>query len=84
MHGKESSSVICGNWPLSIGRLRPVVLLCGEPHTDDNEILEAVEHDMAMRPDLVLVVGTRLERNGPRSMVTRLCKAVRRSGGVAV
>ncbi len=73
-----------GKRPLSIGRLKPDVLLCGEPHPDDNEIVQAVEHNMAMRPDLVLVVGTRLERDGPRSMVTRLCKAARRSGGVTV
>jgi hercynylcysteine S-oxide lyase len=73
-----------GKRPLSIGRLKPDVLLCGEPHPDDNEIVEAVEHDMAMRPDLVLVIGTRLERDGPRSMVTRICKAARRSGGVIV
>lgn len=73
-----------GKRPLSIGRLKPDVLLCGESHPDDNEIVEAVKRDVAMRPDLVLVAGTKLERDGPRSIVTRLCKAARRSGGVAV
>ena len=37
---------------------------------------------MAMRPDLVLVVGTKLEKDKPRLMVTRLCKAARRGSGV--
>jgi NAD-dependent SIR2 family protein deacetylase len=73
-----------GKRPLSIGRLKPDVLLCGEPHPDDSEIVEAIEHDLAMCPDLVLVVGTKLERHGPRSMATRLCKAARRRGGAAV
>lgn len=73
-----------GKRPLSIGRLNPDVLLCGEPHLDDNEIVNADENGLAMRPDVVLVVGTKLERDGPRSMVTRLCKAARHSGGVAI
>jgi hypothetical protein len=55
--------------------------LCGKPQPDDNEIVDAVENGGAMHPDLVLVVGTKLERDGPRSIVTRLCKAARRSGG---
>jgi hypothetical protein len=38
---------------------------------------------VAMR-DVVLVVGTKLERDGPRSMVTRLCKAARHSGSVVI
>ncbi|PVH70126.1 DHS-like NAD/FAD-binding domain-containing protein, partial [Cadophora sp. DSE1049] len=90
LHGRldqmrcQKCNQVRGLRPLSIGRLKPDVLLCGEPHPDDNEIVEAVEHDMAMRPDLALVVGTRLERDGPRSIVTSLCKAARRSGGVAV
>ena len=73
-----------GKRPLDIGILKPDVVLCGDPHPDDNEIVEAVEHDVAMRPDLVLVVGTKLGRMGPLSLATRLCKAARSSGGVAV
>jgi hypothetical protein len=51
---------------------------------DDNEIVNADGNGLATRSDVVLVVGTRLERDGPRSMVSRLCKAARHSGSVAI
>jgi NAD-dependent SIR2 family protein deacetylase len=75
--GRSRAWSFLGKRSLSTGRLKPDVLLCGEPHPDDNEIVNADEHGLAMRPDVVLVVGTKSERDGPRSMVTRLCKAAK-------
>lgn len=53
-----------GKRSLSIGRLRPDVLLYREPHPDDKDIVEAVKEDLRAPLDLVLVVGTRLRSQG--------------------
>lgn len=46
------------------------MLLYGEPDPYDTEILEAVEDDLELCPDLVLVVGTKLEIPGALSIAT--------------
>jgi len=45
---------------VSICRLRPDVVLHGEPYPDDKEIMEAVEDDLRACPGLVL--GHRVRR----------------------
>lgn len=72
-----------GQRALSIGKLKPNVLLYGNSHLDD-DILDIINQDLATCPDLVLVVGTKLQVPGAREISTRLCKAVRRAGGMAV
>ena len=49
---------------LSLGRLRPDVLLYGEPHPDDTDILQTIQSGLETGPDLVLVVGTTLKVPG--------------------
>jgi NAD-dependent SIR2 family protein deacetylase len=65
---------------LNIGRLRPNVLLYGEPHPDDKEILETSKHDLRICPELVLIVGTKLGIPGARSMAADFCHAARSLG----
>ncbi|THV49266.1 hypothetical protein BGAL_0204g00120 [Botrytis galanthina] len=72
-----------GRRALPIGKLKPDVLLYGKSHPDDN-IFDIIDQDLATCSDLVLVVGTKLRVPGAREIATRLCKAARRVGEVAV
>ncbi|MCJ1360468.1 MAG: hypothetical protein MMC33_010473 [Icmadophila ericetorum] len=72
-----------GKRSLKVGRLRPNVLLYGEPHPDDKEILETAEHDLRICPELVLIVGTKLAIPGARSIAADFCRATRSVGGVS-
>lgn len=72
-----------GKRSLKIGRLTPNVLLYGEPHPDDKEILETVEHDLRICPELVLIVGTKLGIPGARSDAANFCHATRSTGGTS-
>ena len=81
---KSQARVVNGKQPLTIGRLKPDVLLQGDPHPDDKEIVAAIEDDLTIRLDLVLVVGTKLATPRARSMATRFCHAAQSRGGAAV
>jgi len=72
-----------GRRSLPIGKLKPDVLLYGNSCSDD-DIFDIIHQDLAICPDLVLIVGTKLRVPGAREIATRLCKAARRAGGVAV
>jgi len=82
--GQSQARTADGKRPLSIGMLKPDVLLYGEPHPDDSEILDAVENDLKICPDLVLVVGTTLKIPGALSIATSFCHAARKQGGISV
>jgi NAD-dependent SIR2 family protein deacetylase len=73
-----------GSEQLTVGKLKPNVLLYGEAHSDDKEIIKAIDDDLETCPDLLLVVGTKLGIPGARSIATRLCRATQSSGGFAV
>jgi len=53
---------------LSIGRLKPDVLLYGKPHLDNNKIMKAVEDDSTICPGLMLIVGIKLRIPGAQSI----------------
>jgi NAD-dependent SIR2 family protein deacetylase len=72
-----------GKRSLKIGRLRPNVLLYGEPYLDDKEILETAKHDLRICPELVLIVGTKLGIPGARSIAANFCHAARSVGGTS-
>jgi NAD-dependent SIR2 family protein deacetylase len=65
---------------LNIGRLRPNILLYGEPHLDNKEILETIKHDLRICPELVLIVSTKLGIPGARSIAVDFCHATRNVG----
>ncbi|KAH6694378.1 DHS-like NAD/FAD-binding domain-containing protein, partial [Leptodontidium sp. MPI-SDFR-AT-0119] len=81
---KNQARASQGKRILSLGRLRPDVLLYGEPHPDDTGILQTIQSGLETGPDLVLVVGTTLKVPGSLSIATNFCRATQSRGGVAV
>jgi NAD-dependent SIR2 family protein deacetylase len=80
---RSQARILQGKRSLTIGRLRPNVLLYGEPHPDDTEILETARHDLRICPELVLVVGTKLRIPGAQSIAANFCHAARSVGGTS-
>jgi NAD-dependent histone deacetylase SIR2 len=80
---RSQARILKGKRSLNIGRLRPNVLLYGEPHPDDKEILETARHDLRICPELVLIVGTKLAIPGARSLAADFCHAARSVGGAS-
>jgi NAD-dependent histone deacetylase SIR2 len=80
---RSQDRILKGKRSLSISRLRPNVLLYGEPHPDDKEIREATKHDLRICPELVLIVGTKLRIPGARSIAADFCHAARSVGGAS-
>jgi NAD-dependent histone deacetylase SIR2 len=80
---RSQARTLKGKRSLSIGRLRPNVLLYGEPHPDDKEILETTKHDLGICLELVLIVGTKLRIPGARSIAASFCHAARGVGGAS-
>lgn len=61
-----------------VGRLRPDVVLYGEPHPDGERVGTITQRDlMGPRPDLLLVVGTSLKVPGTKRLVRELAKVIR-------
>ncbi|RDL30197.1 uncharacterized protein BP5553_10475 [Venustampulla echinocandica] len=81
---RSRARVSNGKRQLRIGKLKPDVLLYGEPHPGDTEILEAVQNDLETGPDLVVVVGTKLKIPGAQSIASSICHAARSTGGFTV
>jgi NAD-dependent histone deacetylase SIR2 len=69
---------------VNIGKLKPDVLLYGNPHPDETQILEAVKDSLKKGPEIVFVVGTKLRIPGTLSIARGLCNASRNRGGVTV
>jgi NAD-dependent SIR2 family protein deacetylase len=68
---------------LKINRLRPNVLLYGEPHPDDKEILETTKHDLRICPELVLIISTKLAILNARSIAVDFCDAAQSVDGAS-
>ena len=77
---RSQARILKGKRSLKISRLRPNVLLYGEPHPDNKEILETAKHDLRICPELVLIVGTKLGIPGARSIAADFCHAARSVG----
>lgn len=80
---RSEARVMKGKRSLRIGRLKPDVLLYGDPHPDDNEIIKVIKDGLAIRPDLVLIAGTKLRNLGAQSLAANFCHAARSVGGQA-
>ena len=80
---RSQARILKGKRSWNIGKLRPNVLLYGEPHPDDKEILATARHDLRICPELVLIVGTKLAIPGARSIATDFCYAARSVGGAS-
>jgi NAD-dependent SIR2 family protein deacetylase len=73
-----------GRRGLAVGRLRPDVVLYGEEHPNANLIGPVVTHDLAVGPDVLLIMGTSLKVHGLKIMVREFSKAVHSKGGKVV
>lgn len=73
-----------GRRGIAIGRLRPDIVLYGEEHPSSNLIAPLVTHDLALGPDVLLIMGTSLRVHGLKIMVKEFAKAVHTRGGKVV
>ncbi|KAH7309302.1 DHS-like NAD/FAD-binding domain-containing protein [Rhexocercosporidium sp. MPI-PUGE-AT-0058] len=73
-----------GRRKLAVGRLRPDIVLYGEEHPHANLIAPLVTHDLALGPDVLLIMGTSLRVHGLKIMVKEFAKAVHSKGGKVV
>ncbi|KAL5325609.1 hypothetical protein ACEPPN_006737 [Leptodophora sp. 'Broadleaf-Isolate-01'] len=73
-----------GRRKLAVGRLRPDIVLYGEEHPNANLIAPLVTHDLALGPDVLLIMGTSLKVHGLKIMVKEFAKAVHSKGGKVV
>ncbi|UZP35277.1 hypothetical protein NXS19_003093 [Fusarium pseudograminearum] len=73
-----------GKRPLGVGKLRPDIVLYGEEHPNAHLISPIVTHDLALCPDLLLILGTSLRVHGLKVMVREFAKAVHAKGGKVV
>ncbi|KUJ16601.1 DHS-like NAD/FAD-binding domain-containing protein [Mollisia scopiformis] len=73
-----------GRRGVTIGRLRPDIVLYGEDHPHDTLISAIAEHDLSLGPDVLLIMGTSLRVHGLKIMVREFAKAVHTKGGKVV
>jgi len=73
-----------GRRGLAIGRLRPDIVLYGEEHPKANLVAPLITHDLALSPDVLLILGTSLRVHGLKIMVKEFAKAVHAKGGKVI
>lgn len=65
-----------------IGTLRPNIVLYGEEHPSADAVGTITAHDLALAPDLLLILGTSLHVHGLKVLVREFAKCVHaRAGG---
>ena len=80
---RSSTRVSLGKRAISIGRLRPNIVLYGEDV--DPMIDQILTRDLDRRPDAFIVAGSALKVPGARSLAKGTCQAVQaRRGGLTV
>lgn len=73
-----------GKRALGVGKLRPDIVLYGEEHPNSHLISPIITHDLALCPDILLILGTSLRVHGLKFMVREFAKAVHSKGGKVV
>lgn len=66
-----------GKRKVSVGFLRPNIVLYNECHNKGEQIAELAFRDARMRPDMLLVLGTSLSVDGIKKLVRYLAKVVK-------
>ena len=65
-----------------IGTLRPNIVLYGEEHPSADAVGNITAHDLALAPDVLLILGTSLHVHGLKILVKEFAKSVHaRAGG---
>ena len=65
-----------GQRAITIGLLRPNIVLYNEHHESGDLIADLTSHDISKRPDLLIVMGTSLKVHGIKYLVKEMAKAV--------
>lgn len=65
----------------TVGSLRPNIVLYGEEHPSADAIGEITTHDLALFPDMLLILGTSLHVHGLKILVKEFAKAVHSGAG---
>ncbi|KAI9816271.1 MAG: hypothetical protein M1827_001872 [Pycnora praestabilis] len=92
LNGKAPNCSICvekdqdrrdrGKRGVTIGTLRPNIVLYGEEHPSSSLLGPLTTHDIAIAPDVLLIMGTSLKVHGLKTLVREFSKAVHAQGGV--
>ena len=64
---------------MKIGKLRPAIVLYGEPHPLGDDIGAIQTADIARRPDMLIIMGTSLKVHGLKKLVKDFARAVHAS-----
>lgn len=65
-----------GKRALGVGKLRPDIVLYGEEHPEAQRISTIIQHDIALAPDLLIIMGTSLKVHGLKTVVREFAKTV--------
>lgn len=82
--GATAARLERGKRALGIGKLRPDIVLYGEEHPNAHLISPIITNDLALYPDMLLILGTSLRVHGLKIMVREFAKAVHSKGGKVV
>lgn len=73
-----------GRRGLAVGRLRPDIVLYGEEHPNANLVGPLITHDLALGPDILLILGTSLKVHGLKVIIREFAKTVHDRGGKVI
>ncbi|KAK6092295.1 NAD-dependent deacetylase hst3 [Batrachochytrium dendrobatidis] len=65
-----------GKRDISVGLLRPNIVLYNEHHREGDKISQLQVHDMKKKPDMLIVMGTSLKVVGVRNLIKEFAKRV--------
>ena len=65
-----------GKRGISVGSLRPNIVLYGEENPSADRIAAITQHDLSLAPDVLLILGTSLQVHGFKVLVKEFAKAV--------
>jgi len=60
----------------AVGTLRPNIVLYGEEHPSEQMLSQIITHDIALAPDVLLILGTSLRVHGLKVLVKEFAKAI--------
>jgi NAD-dependent SIR2 family protein deacetylase len=64
----------------SMGVLRPNIVLYGEEHPQNQLLAPLPVHDLSLKPDVLIIMGTSLKVHGLKNLVREFAKAVHATG----
>jgi NAD-dependent SIR2 family protein deacetylase len=81
---KSNIREMTGKRAISVGSLRPNIVLYNEHHVNGDLINDFVSYDISKKPDLLIVIGTSLKVYGIKNLVKRLAQIIhsRKTGKV--